>query len=174
MLVRDAQPADADAVAAVHVRSWQVGYRGLIPDELLDALRPQDRASRYRFGELDPLAPATIVALEAEAICGFATTGPSRDDAHGGAGELMALYVDPDRWGLGIGRTLLAQARTAMARAGFERALLWVLAGNARAERFYLIDGWAPTGERRQATVWGAAADEIGYARSLTPAAPRS
>ncbi len=167
MLVRDAQPDDAAAVAAVHVRSWQVGYRGLLPDEHLDALTPEDRASRYRFGELDPLAPATIVAFEAGAVCGFATTGPSFDDDQAGSGELLALYVDPHRWGLGIGRTLVEEARTRLARAGFERAVLWVLAGNERAQRFYRIDGWAPDGRRRRDTVWGAAADEVGYSRAL-------
>jgi hypothetical protein len=36
------------AVAAVHVRSWQVGYRGLVPDNYLDEPRPEDRAGRSR------------------------------------------------------------------------------------------------------------------------------
>src|SRR5579862_5770326 len=136
MLMRDAQPADADEVAGVHVRSWQVGYRGIVPDEYLDALRPEDRAPHYRFGDPDPLQPATIVALESGAICGFATTAPCEATDHAGAGELLALYVDPERWGLGIGRTLLAGARTRLARQGFTQAILWVLEGNHHAERF--------------------------------------
>lgn len=37
------------AVARVHVRSWQVAYRGLIPDGYLDRLCPEDRAVRYDF-----------------------------------------------------------------------------------------------------------------------------
>ena len=45
-LLRDAQPFDADAVARVHVQTWQVAYRGLLPDAYLDALRPEDRARR--------------------------------------------------------------------------------------------------------------------------------
>ena len=167
MLVRDAQPADAAAVAAVHVRSWQVGYRGLLPDRYLDALRPNDRAQRYRFDDLDPRGPATIVALEADVICGFATTGQSRDGGDDTTGELMALYVDPDRWGLGIGRTLLREARTRLTQQGFAQGVAWVLAGNERAERFYRIDGWAPNGKRREEMISGITADEIGYGRSL-------
>jgi GNAT superfamily N-acetyltransferase len=168
MLLRTAQPADAAAVAAIHVRSWQAGYRGLLPDEYLDALRPEDRAGHYTFDDPDPLQPATSVALEGGAICGFATTGPSRVDDRGETGELLALYVDPDRWGLGIGRALLQEARARLARAGFEQATLWVLVGNRRAERFYRIDGWAPDGSRRQNEAWGLTVDEIGYRRSLT------
>lgn len=168
MLVRAAQPTDAVAVAEVHVRSWQGGYRGLLPDGYLDALRPEGRAKRYTFGDPDPLAPATIVAIEAEAIRGFATVGPSRDRDGEGNGELLALYVDPDRWGLGIGRTLIEAARSSLALGGYERASLWVLAGNRRAERFYLIDGWEPDGSRRDDQIGGVTVTEIRYRRSLS------
>jgi hypothetical protein len=36
LIVRVARPDDAAAVAGVHVRSWQQGYRGLLPDDFLD------------------------------------------------------------------------------------------------------------------------------------------
>jgi hypothetical protein len=49
-----------------------------------------DRAERYTFGERAPERPHTIVAVEGPAICGFATTGPSRDDPTR-SGELYAL-----------------------------------------------------------------------------------
>jgi hypothetical protein len=39
------------------------GYRGLLPAAHLDALRPEERARRYTFGDADPLKPATSVAL---------------------------------------------------------------------------------------------------------------
>src|SRR5882724_4717212 len=55
--LRHAEPSDAMAVAQVHVRSWQVAYRKLMPDEYLDQLRPEDRAQEYNFGNLDPLQP---------------------------------------------------------------------------------------------------------------------
>jgi GNAT superfamily N-acetyltransferase len=167
MPLRPAEPDDAMAVARVHVRSWQAAYRALMPDEYLDQLRPEDRAPRYTFGSLDPLRPWTIVAMEAGTIHGFATTAPARDPALSNHGELCALYVDPDRWGRGIGLALLSAARTHLAGLGFRKAILWVLAGNVRAERFYLNDGWAPDGVRRTEVVWGAKCDEIRYRRSL-------
>ena len=91
MLLRVAQPADAVAVARMHVRSWQASHRGLLPDEYLDALRPEDRARRYTLGDLAPDRPATIVAIERGTIGGFATSGPSRDDGQQEGGELFAL-----------------------------------------------------------------------------------
>ena len=168
MFLRTAQPSDSAAVAEVHVRSWQGGYRGLLPGEYLDALRPEDRAHYYTFGDPDPLKPATIVAIEAEAICGFATVGPSRDRDDEGTGELLALYVDPHRWGLGIGRALIEAARDRLAHHGYENASLWVLSGNRRAERFYMIGGWEPDGTRRHDQIGGLRVTENRYRRSLT------
>lgn len=63
VLLRPARPEDADEVARLHVRSWQVGYRGLLPETFLAGLRPEQRASRYTFGSPDPGQPATILAL---------------------------------------------------------------------------------------------------------------
>jgi GNAT superfamily N-acetyltransferase len=167
MILRPARRSDAAAVAGVHVRSWQVAYRGLLPDEYLDGLRPEDRAVRYTFGELGAQQSETSVAIEQKTISGFATTGPCRDDDRRGTGELLALYVDPGRWGCGVGRALIQDARARLARQGFEEACLWLLDGNERAERFYLVDGWAHDGSRRLDDVWGLTVCEVRYCRSL-------
>jgi len=167
MLLRTAESKDAMSVARVHVRSWQSAYRGLLPNEYLDQLCPEDRAERYDFETRDPQRPQTIVAVEAGAICGFATTAPSRDADLAHYGELGALYVDPDYWGLGIGRALVIAARNRLTGLGFGNALLWVLIGNVRADRFYRNDRWVPDGLQRTDTVWGATVNEIRYRRKL-------
>ena len=167
MLLRPAQPEDALDVARVHVRSWQAAYRGLLPDEYLNGLRPEDRAQRYDFANPDPLAPQTLVAIEDETICGFATTSASHDLSLPSHGELCALYVDPAHWRSGFGIALVAAARGRLERLAFKHALLWVLAGNVRAERFYRNDGWAADGMRRTETMWGVQVDEVRYLREL-------
>jgi GNAT superfamily N-acetyltransferase len=167
MLLRAAESADAISVARVHVRSWQSAYRGLLPDEYLDHLRPKDRAARYDFATVGPGRPQTIVAVDLGVIRGFATTAPSRDADLPGYGELGALYVDPDYWGRGMGVALVSAARERLAGLGFENALLWVLLGNVRADRFYRNDQWAPDGLQRTDTVWGVTVKEIRYRRRL-------
>jgi GNAT superfamily N-acetyltransferase len=158
MRVRPATPDDAWAVAVVHVRSWQVAYRGLMPEELLDAQRPEDRAARYDFAPTDPDAPRTLVAEEDGSLGGFVTIAASADPAVGG--EVYALYVDPDRWGTGMGLALMTAGRAALVEQGFTTAGLWVLVGNERARHFYTVDGWRPDGVRRQDQVWGVEVDE--------------
>jgi ribosomal protein S18 acetylase RimI-like enzyme len=168
MLLRLAEPDDAIAVARVHVRSWQVAYRGLLPDEYLKHLRPEDRAEQYDFTHLDPLKPRTMVAADGAAILGFATTMPSRDTELADHGELCALYVDPELWGRGIGVTLVSAARAHLLEAGFQNAVLWVLEGNVRAMRFYERDEWVSDGYRRtDSRWWGVTVNDIRYLRGL-------
>jgi len=165
--VRAARREDAAEVAGVHVRSWQAAYRGLLPNEYLDGLRPEDRMTRYTLGATEPGQPSTIVAVERGAICGFATTGTTRDTDVPAVGEVYAVYVDPEGWGRGIGRLLMAEARARLGRQGFTEAVLWVLLGNARAEHFYRADGWLPDGQRREEAVWGVCVDEVRYRRHI-------
>ncbi|KUL51512.1 acetyltransferase [Streptomyces sp. NRRL F-4489] len=81
--------------------------------------------------------------------------------------ELMALYVAPDLIGTGIGRTLL-DAGTARARAhGYGAMSLWVVRGNARAERFYRRAGFAPDGAVAMSDVAGWRVPEDRYRRRL-------
>jgi GNAT superfamily N-acetyltransferase len=167
MLLRPAQPDDAMAVARVHVRSWQVAYRTLMPQRYLDQLRPEDRAAHYDFVTGDPQKPHTIVAVESESVLGFATTMPARVEDLNGYGELAALYVDPEHWGRGIGLALVQAARAHLVEAGFLKAMLWVLVGNTRADRFYQKDKWLPDGTRRADTIWGVQVDELRYIREL-------
>lgn len=167
MLLRPAEPADALAVAEVHVRSWQAAYRNLLPDDYLDQLHPEDRAAHYDFATLDRQKPYTIVAIDGGVIHGFVTTMPSRDSELADHGELCALYVAPEHWGRGTGVALAEAGRASLVELGFSNALLWVLAGNARADRFYRRNKWLADGTHRTDTVWGITIDELRYRRAL-------
>jgi ribosomal protein S18 acetylase RimI-like enzyme len=167
VLLRLATPDDALDVARVHVRSWQVGYRGLLADEVLDRLQPEEWAPRYTFGSTEPGAPETVLAVEDGAIVGFASTAAARDDDSQGCGELCALYVDPPARDTGAGRALIADARQRMVARGCDAAILYVLQGNERAERFYRLDGWRADGLEKVETVIGLTLPERRYRRAL-------
>lgn len=114
---------------------------------------------RYTFGETGT-GPTTIVAVDDGILCGFATTGPAQGDDVQGAGEVYALYVDPGAWGRGVGRLLMAEARTDIGyRRGCSEAVLWVLVGNRQAQSFYRADGWLPMAAGGVETIWGVRAD---------------
>jgi GNAT superfamily N-acetyltransferase len=94
-------------------------------------------------------------AVDDGTLIGFVTTGRCKDRDACAAGELVALYVDPPSWGAGTGRALIAAARERLLDQGLAHAVLWVLAGNDRAEHFYRVDGWVHDDGRRYDEVWG-------------------
>lgn len=164
MIVRDAVADDAIEIADMHARAWREAYQGLLPDLYLANLRVKDRAASYFFsGEY---GSATIVVVVDGHIGGFTTVAPSRENA--AVGQIWAMYVDPDRWGGGIGKLLMLNARLRLRGMDMTDAVLWVLVGNSRAERFYRADGWLPDGHQRQAWYGGTRVDEVCYRRSLT------
>lgn len=160
MTVRRATEADADAIAAVHVRTWQEAYRELFPPAQLDAIAVEPRALAWRT----QLA-GQVTAFVDEDLTGFASVGPSRE--RGAAGEVYALYVLPERWGSGVARELLAAAAAELRAQGFAEATLWVLAENPRARAFYESCGWAADGKTRTAVHLGVEVAELRYRRSL-------
>jgi ribosomal protein S18 acetylase RimI-like enzyme len=166
--IRRAGPDDALAIARVHVRSWQGAYRGLIDDDFLDALRPEDRAGIYEFGAVAKGETETIVTVAEEEIVGFSAFGPSRDADAPGAGEIYALYVDPEHWGTGVGRELLLESRRRLKGAGFREGTLWVLLGNEGAERFYAADDWQRDGATREEQPYGPLVEVRRFRRPLS------
>jgi RimJ/RimL family protein N-acetyltransferase len=165
--LRRATGDDAPAVAAMHVRAWQVAYRGIVPDAHLNGLDVATRAARYDFDATAPGAPETWIAVDGDEVVGFVTVAPSRDEDLPGLGEVRAVYVAPDRWRSGAGSALLAKAETLLADAGFNDALLWVLEDNARARSFYERAGWAPDGARKVVEIGGRQLAEVRYRKTV-------
>jgi GNAT superfamily N-acetyltransferase len=148
-IVRRATPADAAAIAGVHVRSWQAAYRGIVPDEILDGLSVAARESTWDAILARGADEAfTLVAEHDGCVVGFCSlTIRSRDaDADVATGEIAAAYVDPDHWRRGAGRALLAAALQDVRAAGCDAVTLWVFARNDRARAFYGGFGFAPDG----------------------------
>jgi ribosomal protein S18 acetylase RimI-like enzyme len=141
LVVRNAQPDDARAVAEVQVRSWRAAYAGLMPAAVLDGLSVD---SRTRMWDQLITQPAHhLLVLTAPEVVGFASFGPDREDA--ARGELYALYLHPSWWGRGAGRLLHDEAVQRL-DAAHPASTLWVLQGNERAIRFYRAADWRPDG----------------------------
>jgi ribosomal protein S18 acetylase RimI-like enzyme len=162
--VRPATVADAPAIGRVHVRAWRAAYRGHMPDEYLDGLRPEERAAYWReaLGREDRPGAVLVVERDGEVV-GFSAVGPSRDPE--GAGELFSINLDPAHWGSGAGRALLEAAQAELARLGFAETVLWVLPANARARRFYERAGWVADGSERTVDAMGVEVPEVRYRR---------
>ena len=134
---RPATVADADRIAALHARSWQETYRGIMPDDFLDDEVEAERLAewRNRFTE-QPDNRQIIVAEEREQLVGFACVLTGSDPVYGAL--LDNLHVASAYKGRGIGRSLIKQAadwvRQQDAKSPF---YLWVYEQNHPARAFY-------------------------------------
>jgi RimJ/RimL family protein N-acetyltransferase len=145
VVIRDATPSDARAIAEVHVASWRWAYRDDLPAEFLYGLSVDDR-ERTWVEWLAPEQPGagTVVAEERDGIVGFCGFGPSRDDgATERTAEVLTIYLLSEAAARGIGRGLFASAVERLRAFGYDRAMLWVMASNDRSRRFYERAGWS-------------------------------
>ena len=131
-VLRPAVADDADTVAEIWHSGWRDGHLGHVPEEAY-AHRTLASFRRRTPAQL----PATTVAVLGEEVVGFVTV-------HGD--ELEQLYVASRARGTGVADALIAAAARAIAAAGHDRAWLAVVAGNARARRFYERHGWTDAG----------------------------
>jgi GNAT superfamily N-acetyltransferase len=152
----------------VHTRSWQAAYESVFGAERLATI---DRAGREQWwGRCIREGLETVLVAEDRGggVIAFASVGPDRDDAT--RGELYAIYALPEAWGTGAGHALMDEAVAALRDAGHADAVLWVLADNPRARRFYEREGWSADGTTKSEEWLGLTVAEVRYRRALSPA----
>lgn len=143
MSIRAAEPEDAQAIAEVHIASWQAAYRGIIAEDVLDRLDSSRRAKAWRE-LLGARRCVCYLSGDQGNVTGFVSLEPCRDDDKDPhrVGEVSALYVHPKRWRRGYGRALLQRGLTHCAAEGFREVTLWVLQKNVAGPLFYEHHGF--------------------------------
>lgn len=136
LVIRAAGPADAEAIARLHVAVSRATYRDLAPPEAIHRLDFAHRRDRWR----ETLEKAERTALVAElgpAIVGIGTAGAPTVPELGGHGEILHLYVDAGHARRGIGRALMQRLALALQAQGYRSIALGVVEGNDAAIAFY-------------------------------------
>ena len=139
LIVRRAALADVAGIARVHVQNWHATYPAILPAAEIERHTLARRAGMWAR-LLDGTEAVVFVAARADAVLGFANTGPfrvgegegqSEGQSEGqGEGELNALYLLPTVQRQGIGRSLFNAGANALREAGFGAMRCWVLHGN--------------------------------------------
>lgn len=139
----------------MHVDAWRTAYAHALPPGPSLAERTEQHR---RF-------PPTFVAEVDGEVVGFVAVGACADDW--AEGELFAIYVRPDHWGSGVGRSLIEAGEGRFRELALSDCVLWVLDVNARARRFYERVGWFADGAEREIELFGIQIPEMRYRKRL-------
>jgi ribosomal protein S18 acetylase RimI-like enzyme len=161
--IRRATVEDAPNVARIHVDSWRNTYRGIVPDAFLDGMSYADSEARWRQGlERDVPRYAMFVAEGPDGVVGFANGGTLREEVPGYDGELYAIYILDAHRRSGLGRRLVQQVARHLVDSGFHAMIIWVLADNLPARRFYEAIG-GQTVRESEIEIGGKSLREVAY-----------
>ncbi|NVB43148.1 GNAT family N-acetyltransferase [Pseudenhygromyxa sp. WMMC2535] len=138
--IRLASRRDVPELARVHVESWHAAYAGIISARNLALTTVRRSEARFRgyFLRGAELESPLHVAEGPEGILGYVNGGPTDERSLGLRGEIFELYLLPEAHGRGVGRRLLGAGLWSLAARGQLPVLVWTLAKNNRARRFYV------------------------------------
>lgn len=137
MNIRAAAPADLPAIAAIHIASWRVAYRGLLSDDYLGQPVADDLNAKW-VGMDIPDEDVLLVATDDTGVAGFIYVKGGKRPAY-----IDNLHVDPTRKRSGIGAALMSAAAKILIERGHESAYLTVITDNEGAVNFYRKMGGA-------------------------------
>lgn len=146
--IRLAVPADALDMAEIHMRSWEVAYKDIIP---MDYIREKNatRSALWQRIVTDKNTSKYVIRI-GEKTVGFMDIAPSRDDdANDNIYELHGIYLHPDYYRQGIGTQAIQVAFDKAHSIGKTVMTLWVFAENSSSIRFYEKCGFAADGNAK-------------------------
>jgi ribosomal protein S18 acetylase RimI-like enzyme len=130
--LRRALPQDAPTIAEIWHLGWRDGHLGFVSQDLIEARHEHTFRTRAAKRVND-----TTVAVVKGQIAGFVMVVDN---------EVEQLYVSALHRGEGVADMLMADAERRIKDGGYSSAWLAVVAGNARARKFYQRRGWSDGG----------------------------
>jgi GNAT superfamily N-acetyltransferase len=150
--VRTATPDDTDVIVAVTAEGWRTAYRGIVPPDRLAELPVERWRHEVHVGLRRPVEDAFSYVAEIDGeFAGYCfVAAPSREPELGpDVAELVAIYVEPDRWRHGAGAALMRAAMDRLSKLPYDQVFLWTFKENAPAISFYERHGWRADGDEK-------------------------
>jgi hypothetical protein len=95
LIIRYADIGDAETLGNIHAKSWQAAYKGIIPDEYLSGITPENRTARFVKVLSEGRENNALVIVD-EIPAGFVCLGKCRDDDKDDTyGEIWGIYFLP-------------------------------------------------------------------------------
>jgi GNAT superfamily N-acetyltransferase len=142
--VRRAVPDDLVGMARVHVETWKSTYRGMVPDERLNALSVEgDIAGGFGrwLHEPPPDTQAFVAVAPPQEVVGFAVATSNRESTDGYRGELGAIYVSKAHQRRGAGTGLVRAAAGHLLDHAMPSMIVWVFEKNPYRQFYEHLGG---------------------------------
>ncbi len=136
MEIRRAELEDIRDISRIHALSWKSAYKGIVPQPYLDGLKEDFWVSGFSTWIKEDVLTARLIFDNGSPV-GCIAYGKSRDESLPDWGEIISLYLLPEYFGKGYGRSLILSALEDLKQSGYENICLWVLKNNRRAREFY-------------------------------------
>lgn len=134
--IRQPEVGDADELSRVFAASWNEAYGGIIPGVDLQRIISRRGPTYWTHVAKNATGNMLVASLD-DTPCGYATFGHNRHGRIPAQGEIYELYLDPICHGTGTGRRLLEAAIARLGENNRHGVVVWALAANERADRFY-------------------------------------
>ncbi|MFC5971449.1 GNAT family N-acetyltransferase [Halomarina salina] len=170
VVVREASTEDVPGIRRVAREGWHAAYGDFLAAETVERALYQWYAPAVVERTVTDPDVAYLVAepadLAAEDVDHTVLGYVSGHAASGRYGSVSSFYVDPDRWGEGIGNALFGRELAVLASNGVERVELEVLAENEVGRGFYESRGFDAVGESAD-DLFGTVHPVVVYARDV-------
>lgn len=130
--IRQARDEDHDVLAQIWFQGWHDAHALHVPQALTEL-----RTKESFYIRLRQMLVNTLVSGPIGAPVGFCAV---KDD------EIYQMYAHRNAKGTGVAAALISAGCQEIARQGFDRARLDVIAQNSRARAFYEKTGWVSQG----------------------------
>lgn len=108
MNIRQAHEDDAEGIGRVHVDSWRSTYKNIIPNDILDNLKYEDKTNQWLLNIKDPNNFIKVAEID-QTIVGYAAAQPRIDHSTNRSGTLTSIYTLKKHQGNGLGKQLLRE-----------------------------------------------------------------
>jgi len=162
MILRDAGPDDAPAIAAIYAHHVLTGTA------TFDTEPPSSDAWRAKVLDMRNRGWPMIVAEREGEVVGYAYAAQFRDRPAYAATCENSIYVAPDALGAGIGTALLRRLLVRACQAGFEQMIAVIGGGEPASVALHAREGFVHAGRMRDVgRKFGRSLDTVYMQRAL-------
>lgn len=144
--IRSAKPSDVPEIQSVATDAWHEAHAPIIGADTVEEFLAEYYDTESFYKRVRDETAILDVATDTEGdVVGYVLASPMDDDQT--TFDLTQIYVDPRRWGDGIGQQLLDHLEQKIRNRGGELISLGVMVENDRAVRFYEAAGYEQANE---------------------------